>query len=618
MDEDSLNEWFSTGEFDQLEDLFPKNMEVSPNFNYNFMKLRLFGIRGLFQEGLAFSDVLLQSSIDNEYTHLKLLILKGMFLLHLERFEEVEQIQSQVTYPIDEDYKLNIEETNILVLVFHLTGILRIEQGRFQEARDILFKSTNYAKLLDDHYRISLNYLYIGLSYMYPGELDQATFYYEKCQKILDNHNNLYVEARLENVKGLVYYSKKMFVDSLIHFQSSHRLWNKINNQLEVHKLLLNIGAVYREFGNTSRAEPTLLKALAFQEKNNFYIDQSYTLFELIQLYIQNNELDKTKEYYDKLKHITLVQNKDIIHIHFKISKALILANSPHVPDKIEAKQLLNQIQISSEYKEITLKAMKQNIVLLIEEYKAYRREDILLRAYEILDEIDNYYEESEYCLEGLILRAKILIIQGEFVEARRLLFLVSTKAEENEQGLLLLRSVVELNLLYEEFYRIREIYLKNQEISEDLQRAIGTPKQNISMDIKENNEFPIMLLALDSGGIIKLSYEFNTQIKINSNLLAALLSAINSFAEEAFGVEGSLDKISYIDFEILMQIYKGIQVCYIYKGNSDNVQTKLLRFIEFAEHKRIVDYIKDPSNIFEIDMDEEMQSDIQQIFYSF
>jgi hypothetical protein len=102
--------------------------------------------------------------------------------------------------------------------------------------------------------------------------------------------------------------------------------------------------------------------------------------------------------------------------------------------------------------------------------------------------------------------------------------------------------------------------------------------------------EGPKVILIMEKSGITLFSCQFELGNQIEDQLISGFLTAINAFGNEIFNVTGTLDQISYNEFNIIMRSIEEFTFCYIFKNQNSFVQVKKLE--TFISRLRKVDSI--------------------------
>jgi hypothetical protein len=112
--------------------------------------------------------------------------------------------------------------------------------------------------------------------------------------------------------------------------------------------------------------------------------------------------------------------------------------------------------------------------------------------------------------------------------------------------------------------------------------REINTPKLN--------NEEPVLLLILTTGGVLIFSHSFAKEWSFDSELFGGFLTVINSISDEVFS-EG-LDRVKFGQHTVLMEPLANFSVCYLYKGQTYLAKQKLAEFTELVQESASIEQI--------------------------
>ncbi|MCY3414701.1 MAG: hypothetical protein INQ03_23835 [Candidatus Heimdallarchaeota archaeon] len=574
---------------------------------------RVYGFRGEYDRGKKVLNFLGQFKKKYAFYYIHALLLrtlhqinKGELSAAKSGFKEYRKLEDQLS-ALSSDRLDTINEVYNRVLAFYY-----IEKTEYQEGIKYLQIALQFSTKQENYYLMGLGYYYLGSSYRYLGNIKMSLPFFEKARDCSSKIENRYLEALVENAFGTYYWSIRKYKLALISYQGSLNIWNEIHNTAKKYRVMINMGEVYRVLGNTIKADQYITEAMQYQETHGHSIEQAYALRQLVELHLDSNSA-KSNEYLLQLENLKNSHSTEMIDLLYKLSKAIVLNNQDDFITKAESKIILNEL-INSSVKDIALDAMYLNCNILVQEYEAFKNINSVAAMYDILDMIELYNLNAgiETDFQTMVMQAKIEKAQGDFKQALEILDEVEEKATHYELGLLLIQTRFEKLLIYEDLKNMRNIYKYNRSI---IEITNGEDDEVDSLSFTARGS-PILIFILDTAGLIRLKYQFTTEdLEMKSNMLGALLSAINSFASEAFGFEGSVDQISYQGFTVTMFKSGELQFVYISLGDDIMAQDKTVQFERMISNSNIYERLLNPYYIEEIPVDDYLEQRINEIF---
>jgi tetratricopeptide (TPR) repeat protein len=388
-------------------------------------------------------------------------VLKSIVLNYTGRLDEAKELSLGIVghlSKLDEKLELSALNQSILGNIFSGKGELDQALKYYQNAMSIGKKIGNNSPIAGP-----LNN--IGNIYLDWGELDQAMEYYTKSLVIQEKKgNNLSVAICLNNI-GRVYRNKGELDHALSYFRKSLKLREEIGNKQRIATILGNIGSVcrfqgelnhalecfekslkfnkeigneqniawsfnniglvYRDKGELDLALEYQQKSLAISEKSGNKVNLAHILYWLIKTLLIKDR-GAVEPYLEKLQEIAEEENNKIITQFAQLNNALFLKSSNRARLKAQAHNILEEI-IKGELVHflVTRDAMLHLCDILMDEYKNYEEEEVLI---EVIDLLDQLYEMAQkqhsfsLSVETLILKARLEIIRGEYSQASKLL----------------------------------------------------------------------------------------------------------------------------------------------------------------------------------------------------
>ncbi|MFX0171545.1 MAG: tetratricopeptide repeat protein [Candidatus Hodarchaeota archaeon] len=527
-------------------------------------------------------------------------------------------------------------------------GIIHASKGEFKPSLEFLQQSLNKYEQENDDYQIVKVSNNLGLLHAYLGELDRAFEYFQKSLELNEKKENKRSTAALLLNLGLIYMTKGELDLALEYNQNSLTQYQELECKLEVAICLNNIGIINELKGNLSQAidlynqSSTIFEefesrpniAMSHNNKGNVYLtggevnkatsqyelslklleavgtdlDTSVTLFNMISVWIQRNNIENSKIYLQKLNEINNKVENRVINQIYSLAKALVLKTSDRVVKQAEAQQIFQQITDEKiTQNEIKVIAMKNLCELLIHELQTSGQEEVLIEIKGILEQLlsiaQNQHSDS-LLVETYLIQSKIALLELDLNSTRQLLSQALQIAEEKGlQGLVVVVSK-EYDSLLNQIGKWDDLADKDVSIGERLELAelesMVTRMIRKKADKTElSEEEPILFLILSRSGMSMFSKHFVSESLLPDQLIGGFLTAINAFTQQAFSESGSIEGIKHKDYTILMKPVEPFLCCYVFRGPSYYSLQKLQSFSDTVKVSEIVlDILSEASNI--------------------
>jgi tetratricopeptide (TPR) repeat protein len=144
----------------------------------------------------------------------------------------------------------------------------------------------------------------IGISYLILSDYDKAIQNFDASEKILINQNNYSKEAKeilakTFGSKGVAFSEKNNYAKALICDFQAMKIYEELENKLQLSKIYNNIGVIYKSIDENKKALEYFLKANRLQKQNNNpAVAVSASNIGLI--YLAQNQKRKAKYYFDE------------------------------------------------------------------------------------------------------------------------------------------------------------------------------------------------------------------------------------------------------------------------------------------------------------------------------
>ncbi|MHA2032397.1 MAG: tetratricopeptide repeat protein [Candidatus Kariarchaeaceae archaeon] len=552
-----------------------------------------------------------------------------------------------------------------------LESLVLREMGNYDKSLTVigkLFRDKSF-KLYDDSDRISKDYIDAKSQELYTkwrnGDFAESM---ETCREIIPEleKNELddslkFALASLYNIKGNIHSNLGEYLENLDDHKKAAAIYEELKVDRSIALISNNIGYTYLLMGEINLSEEYLIRSLDLGEKNkkqdyaralsNYGIlltqkgefnnaheyfrqalqiqkqignrsETAYTLFELITLTILMGNTDEAQSLLDELRSEFEQFPHEYVSVLYELAVALVKKSGNRFKLKLEATNILQKIIDKPPFSiHHYVLAMKLLCEILLEELQIYENAEILDEINNIVTKLEEMGQSkgSSWVLnEALLLKSKLYLIENRVPEA--IDTLLESKKIAEQKGLTNLAHHI-TNVYNDLKYQLgfweeldqRQASLKERvEQSDIIDLVQSLQSKSLTYQIKET-EIPIMMLIINSGGLVKLRYKFGNIEGLHEHLIGGFLSAINSFFTDVFTEKNSLDRIRSKDYTILLRSTEEYLFCYIFKGQSLFAAQKLESFVQeiiirddilrrFGSPKDVITpNISDPYNILPI-----------------
>ncbi|MHA2364218.1 MAG: tetratricopeptide repeat protein [Candidatus Hodarchaeales archaeon] len=314
-------------------------------------------------------------------------------------------------------------------------------KGELETALDFYSKSLTLFEEIGNPQPIAASLNNLGLIYWNKGELETALDYYQQSLTFLEKIGDFQPIAISLNNIGQVYLYKGKLDTALDYFHRSLAIREKIGNLQDIALSLNNIGQIYHFKGKLETAFDFYSKSLAINEELGNNLNTAETVFNMIQLSLDQEKQAQTLKYLTQLEEIDKQMSDKRINLKYRLAKALQLKQSRRIKNKIKAQELLAEI-VAEEVIDfsITSLAMIHFAMLLITEFKTYGEHEVMEEVKSI---IYNLYtlaksQQSHFLIiHVLILRSKFAMIAKDLDRAFKYLDQALLTAKESKLSVL-------------------------------------------------------------------------------------------------------------------------------------------------------------------------------------
>jgi tetratricopeptide (TPR) repeat protein len=260
------------------------------------------------------------------------------------------------------------------------------------------------------------------------------------------------------------------------------KLFTELDDKTGIAWCLSLQGVIYKDLGNLNQAQHYLLEGWELFQKaiigGSLAWIGSYSLFELILLAQESNDIDKAKKYLVELQNTCKTNKSKLVLLRVQFAEAIVLAISKRAVKKFQAQEILQSI-IDGEIISypLTILAMLNLCELLILEMKmSETAEELLQEVTQIstrLYEIANHQNSPLLRVMALILKTKLALVHsGDFEEASLLLSEAKQIAEKKKLGTLLTKVKIEQETVQAELDKWNDLIQRKASIKERVEQA--------------------------------------------------------------------------------------------------------------------------------------------------
>ncbi|MFX0065676.1 MAG: tetratricopeptide repeat protein [Candidatus Hermodarchaeota archaeon] len=488
-----------------------------------------------------------------------------------------------------------LENQEKLATSFHNLGVIYGNKGEIDQSIVYFEKSLEIREQLGNQMHIGFSLTNLGITYLHKGDFNRSLDYLQKSLVIFEQLASQEDIGRVLNNIGKIYSAKGESDQALEYFHKSLAIFEELENSNLVKRLTgtlnTDIGIAYMNNGNLNEALMYMLRGLKLREEAGNDHALANSLFYLIIAFLEGGDVESAKNYLQQLLKIKERTNARVINQGSRVVQAMILKTSTRTRDKVKAQELFQQVaEEEITYFDITVRAHLNLCELLFLEFKNSKDPEILKEIKVSIDKVLNLAKlQNSYSLlaEIYILKSKLALIEQDVDLARG--FLTQAHLIAEEKGLEKLAMTISME--YDAF--LLQLGTENDLIKQEIpitesgelsgiENLITRLAQQRTLETPEpSEEEPVLLLILAESGINIFSKSFQSERQLDTLLIGGFLSAINTFGKQVFVDSGTIDRISYQDYTVVIKALDQLMFCYVFKGHSYLAVKKLESFIE-------------------------------------
>ncbi len=574
-----------------------------------FLKGRVFAEKTEMHKSIKLIEdsYYLRKEINDKYGMLWSLLNSGSLIMSIGEFQKGKEYLEKSLRIAEE---LNCE-VGIVWASIHLGGI-EYQLSNLDVAMSYAERCLLITEKQEYKHSSSSCYDIIGHCLNKKGKLDKALYYFQKSLVNRIESGYKYLIAQSFYTIGNIYIQKGQLKEALDYFNQILEMPEVQEDDVSKPAYLTTIGRIHGELGDFSTAKKYLTQAIELLKNKegyifhyqNFSLSITTTLHGLIVILAEGKEFNMVDFYLEELyklsqKYPEIKQFEQL----YRLDKAIVLKSSDRLMDKMEAGAILKRITEEDiiDY-EITTEAMTNLCEVLINELELTGDNKIfheIVSLSDILLVIAQHQNLFDLLAKTYFFKAKISLLQLNINNAR--LLLIKGQNTAYKHGLKRLANKIsnEHDSLLENLDKWEE--RKKNKIS--LQERINESRNELLFSkmvrsrisdsiIERDTSIYLVILSSEKGdSIYSKAFE---EIKIDDNLIAGFISAINMFGKEAFSSSGSIDRIKHGEYLIILHSHKELIFGYVFKGQSYSAITKLENLIEeLSNSEKLINSLK-------------------------
>ncbi len=285
----------------------------------------------------------------------------------------------------------------------------------------------------------------LGLAYVNVGELDKALEIFKKSNELCKKHNWQWgIYSSQENL-GHVYYLKgelekaielqeesrdyfeKQLEESVDQFFVNQFRWHLANNQRMIHFSYLKKGYV-------EKAIQALKNAFSLYKDTNSSLQAVNVLFFLINISSNCNQNDLAKIHFEVLKETLAKIDIPPVKRMYLLAEGVMLKSSIDSGDRVKAVVVFEQLLLEDLGFHLEVETLFNLCDLLLLELRETGNKNVLSKLQEYIEKLIKISKRNNLVallIESLWFQAQLLLLEGNYEEAKTIISEASDLAEE-------------------------------------------------------------------------------------------------------------------------------------------------------------------------------------------
>lgn len=481
------------------------------------------------------------------------------------------------------EYFNKINNTEYLMKVNSNIGTAYQQLDDYQNAVFYLKKAVDYASDIKDtsiYFGIQFN---LGLLYRKKGELKEAEFYFDQAKNYFEEVKDIWVLGSIYQNIGIIHDLRGEVEKALDCYNKSLGYFENIKYMVGIGETYNNMGMSYQKLGDLAVALEYFIMCYEIRINQDDILEINNILYNLYDI---TNKLDNpnNKKYYEELQ-----SNSKGGHSWNELATAKEYRKSKRLKKLVQAQEIYTGLIDSNDtFPEIKIIALFQLTEMLIKEYKEARQPEIILEITSLLDQLEFIAEnQNSFWLQTqlLMLKSKLALLNVNIKDAKEFISKAQKLAEERNYTNLAYTLSNEHDTLLEELQEIENMINARPDLVAELgMKGFGDIVSQVLSKKISTAEFvseePILLMILNEGGTAIFSSRFGGE-GLNEQLIAGILSAVDSMLSEAFSASTGIERIKQKEYTLLFKPVENLIFIFVVKGSSYFAMQKLEQFIE-------------------------------------
>ena len=420
------------------------------------------------------------------------------------------------------------------------------------------------------------------------GEHDRALEYLERSLSLREEINYQTGIAETLNYLALIFYKKGELKKAQDYQTQSFTILNNIDDKTGLAHIMETEGKIAFQLGEIQRAINAFKESLRLRENQKNKKSLAGTLYWLIISNIENNALNMSQVYLQRLQKVIEKENNAISEQRYRLASALILKLSNKREILLKAKELLVAIVdgILIDHG-MLIRALYNLCEIHLKEIELYEDNEAIIQ---IEGRIEMHYDIAKQIgshtmiAENFWLKAQLEMIKHNYQEAEIILNEATQITEDKSFRRLALKIPDLMNIINKYSTITKEEEVKGQihvetqnnlhnELNEEVVRMVN--KRTVELP-KLQDEEPVLLIVVYEGGVTVFSQKFSQKEMIDEMFVGGFLTAIDAFMHQTFATGGSIERIKHQEYTLMLKAENPLLFCYVFKGQSFSAIQKL------------------------------------------
>ncbi|MHA2250774.1 MAG: tetratricopeptide repeat protein [Candidatus Kariarchaeaceae archaeon] len=370
----------------------------------------------------------------------------------------------------------NQDLTDIKATILNIKGLIALNLGNLDKSKNYFNESLDLRINLGKSYDVAITMNNLGVVYLHQGKLNQALDYFNSCIDHLQEYGNKIHVAHAYNNIGLIYYNKGQLEISLDYHNKSLDIWRTLENEHDIAYSLFNIGLIHHDLGRLEISLEHLEYAYVIWQQYGNPVEITDVLFELLRITLKINDIDRSEEFFQAIEKINSQEENNLINLRFDLAKALMLKKVKRLKQQLASEEILvNLVNDEIIDHRLTIIAMKHLCEFYLIELKIYGEEHSFNKANQLvikLIELGQINQSFSIFINGLVLKSKLLLLEGDLKTSYILLEQAEINAKEYSLSLLENRVMIEKKEFLKELNNWKLLLESNSTITDKIQKS--------------------------------------------------------------------------------------------------------------------------------------------------